>query len=167
MPLRLVVFVVFVIFVFVFGGGGSVEAVGRGLCMNPATGAVSASAATGCIGGWPGFKQAGVNIYDVFWNAWEPSESSGNLTTSQAAMAAAAAYNLTFVRAFAHPFTYGAQYDWLQLSPAAKEAFFHPSDAVVAAAEALGMHLVPSLGYGCARAEPCNPALLYNESFRT
>lgn len=86
------------------------------------------------------------------------------MQSSLAALNDAAAYNFTLIRFFAAPWSY--DYDWRTFNSSQKEAYFQPMDEVMQRAEVLGLHLVPSLGYGCADDSPCNPAHITNETFK-
>eukprot|EP00730_Choanoeca_flexa_P001867 TRINITY_DN10817_c0_g1_i2.p1 TRINITY_DN10817_c0_g1~~TRINITY_DN10817_c0_g1_i2.p1 ORF type:complete len:826 (+),score=168.59 TRINITY_DN10817_c0_g1_i2:2-2479(+) len=136
-------------------------------CIDPTTNAVKVQNSTECSGNTILFKTAGVNIYDVFWDVWQPTTSKGNMSTSIQALLDASAYGIKLVRCFAHPFEQTKDTTWLMMNDTAKKAYFERADTIVQAAEDLGILLVPSLGYGCSRPSTiCNPALVWNETYR-
>ena len=94
-------------------------------CIRTATGAVTVHNASACPVGSHLFQHAGVNIYDVLWDAWQPTGSQGNSSTSIQALLDASAYGLRLIRCFARPWSYTAENTWLMMSSAEKQVT-HP-----------------------------------------
>lgn len=90
-------------------------------CINPTTGAITVHNTSTCPADLQAFQQAGVNIYDVLWDAWQPTDSNGNSSTSIQALLDASAYGLKLIRCFARPWAYSIENTWLMMSDGEKE----------------------------------------------
>jgi hypothetical protein len=110
-------------------------------------------------------RAVGANLFDVFWGAWGTAGPNGTLATSLQAVRDARASGIRVARAFAVPFSYR---DWAWAAGgAARDAYWAAAAAVIGEAERAGLALVLSLGHGCPDSTaPCNPAVIYNETYR-
>jgi O-palmitoleoyl-L-serine hydrolase len=127
-------------------------------CLDTSRGYVT-SIASPCPPSTTPFRHAGVNLFDIFWDAWAPTPSSGNLSTSLKAVRDAAAEGVAVARVFSVPWEYSS--DWAWLNASTRPAYFAAMDAVLGEAERVGMKLILSLGHGCADGTlACNPARL-------
>jgi len=156
------------------------------LCFNSSLGIVD-GVSTDCQ---ESFAEQGINIFDLFWNAWAPVQGRGNISTSLEALRHASALNITAVRTFAAPYSY-KDWQWSVLllccallllakagakklcfqtrfNVSTRDSYWQTADTVFAVAERVGVKFIPSLGYGCADStKPCNPSLLHpGETYR-
>lgn len=133
-------------------------------CVSDAKGFVTALASP-CPPGTTAFRDAGVNLFDIFWGAWGTGGPNATLQTSLATIRDAAASGHRVARTFASPWAYT---DWAWFNPATREAYWAAAATLVAEAEARHIKLIPSLSHGCPDSGVgCNPAnALFNESYR-
>lgn len=150
---------IFLIYFLLLQSVSVVSSLPASFCVDNTLGYVTSTTTSSCPPNTHALRAIGTNLFDIAWDAWEPSLTHGNLSTSLKAVRDAGAVGLTVARFFATPFDYSST--WGYLSPTTRPLYWAALDAVISEARAMEISLIPSLGYGCPdTGSPCNPSRL-------